>query len=162
MKKIKDNDKFYEGFNKECNKIKDFRLKVLFIHLHIEYLINKIIEIKFPKPDMILKDGGDLKFFSNKLKILEALGGFPDKDMCKKISLINRIRNFYSHNIVKKDDYPQEITNRIHSLFKDCFSDSDDIKNISHNKKFIQSCYLILGILHGYYIGYSYIKNKKK
>jgi len=63
---------YLKDFAKEFNQIRDFRLQVLFLHLHIEYWINEIIKKYFKKSDKILKFT-----FANKLKVIEGLNLIP-------------------------------------------------------------------------------------
>ena len=110
-------DNYFDEFTKELNSIEDFRLQVLFLHLHLEYWINKIIEKSFVKPEEIFKNR-DLRTFYNKLCIIDSLSLLHPKAI-EKIKIVNEIRNHYSHNIVGKEEFPKKIIDNIQNLMKD-------------------------------------------
>ena len=115
MKEEIDFDDYMKTFTEEYEKIKDFRLQVLFLHLHIEYWINKIIAKNFHKPDLILKNI-QLKSFFKKLNILESLNIIGGEQL-KNMYVVNSIRNHYSHNIVHKGEIPKKVIRHIDKLY---------------------------------------------
>lgn len=115
--KIKKLNEYYREFTDEFNEIRDFRLQVLFLHLHMDYWVNKIIERTFRKPEIIFKNER-LRSFSSKVDLLESLGIIYNEGLLKRLRLTNEIRNYYSHNIVKKYEFPQEIQDKINEIMK--------------------------------------------
>lgn len=70
------------------------RIKVLTLHLHIDYLLTNIIKEKF-KNEGISK----IKEFYKKLEIVYATGDF-DGGFSTALKILNKIRNSLSHNLI--------------------------------------------------------------
>lgn len=77
---------------KDCGK--NSELYILKAHLIIESIFNSFINTKFTKADYII----DSLSFSQKLKLVD---GFDliDQDTITGITIINKIRNGYAHNL---------------------------------------------------------------
>ncbi|MCG8401713.1 MAG: hypothetical protein MJA84_08960 [Firmicutes bacterium] len=100
----------------EFNEAKSFRETVFIAHLYIEYYINEILVKIFPHPEKII-DENELGTFKNKMQLLDALGIFEGKENLKNnVILIQRIRNYYAHNISISDEFPDQIVNRIKQM----------------------------------------------
>lgn len=148
-----DFDEYFSQFSKELNQIDDFRLQVLFLHLNIEYWLNKIIKKNF-KNSKVIFDNRDLRTFSNKLDLIKSLNLLHPRsgNLMEKIKLINAIRNYYSHNIVGKEEFPEEIRSRITELMKSSPAKKDfNKRNISETHQFVISC---VGIIQGLHTSY--------
>jgi hypothetical protein len=149
---IFDKDEFFQ----ELIEISDFRLRVLYIHLIIEYFLDSLIEIYFEEPDYIFKNF-ELYSFSNKLDLLKA-DGIISSPTYEQIKLVNAIRNYYAHNLVKMGAIPGPIVNRINALAKSAsggeFSRggkikiTEDFKKAGVEIKFIYLCAYIIGRLY--------------
>ncbi|MBI5061507.1 MAG: hypothetical protein HZB67_04305 [Candidatus Aenigmarchaeota archaeon] len=135
-------------FMEELISIKDFRLHVLFVHLHIEFWMNNIIEIKFSHPKTIMHNK-DFKTFSNKLELLYAMDVI-NENIYQQIKAVNRIRNHYAHNITLNKDFPSEVKKYIDEL---CALNKGDFidKCIKLEHKFITASSYLVGYLNGLY-----------
>ncbi len=135
-----------DTFTKELVSIRDFRLQVLFVHLNIEFWVNTIVEAKFSRPKAIMRNK-DFKTFSNKLELLYSLDMIGD-NIYRQIKAVNRIRNYYAHNIVLSREFPNEV--------KKCISDLSALnkgefidKCIKLEHKFIAASSYLVGYLNG-------------
>ncbi|MFH0870226.1 MAG: hypothetical protein V1866_04175 [archaeon] len=107
---------YYTDVVAELRKIDDIRLHVLFLHLNIEYLIDKIIE-KYFKNSKVIFENEHLKSFMSKVRLLDSLGFFEDrKTLYNRIILVNKIRNDFAHGIIKKDTIPKKTMDRFFTL----------------------------------------------
>ena len=155
--------KYEKEFMDEMSNIHDFRLRVLFIQLNVEYFLNRLIEISIKEPNYIL-DNEDLRTFRAKADILMASGVFFNKKLYNIVLLINRVRNYFAHNIVKKDKLPKEIQDRMLTMIaltdeymgKKC--GCIVCKNGTIEQRFDHACIGILGYLEGLCDAFTVVK----
>ena len=69
---------------------------VLKYHIHIERLINKILDSHFPGSDRDISIGEYLNFFK-KVKVLDDLRIFESKKVTNSLRALNSIRNRFAH-----------------------------------------------------------------
>lgn len=103
MKKHKtiENDRLMERLCDEFNESTDIRNLAIISLLYVEYYLNEIIITIFDEPNLII-DETEIGSFDNKLKILKAYGIFKSQELVlNNITLIQRIRNYYAHHILK-------------------------------------------------------------
>ncbi len=111
-----ENDVLMENLCDEVNDAEDIKPLSLILQLYIEYFISELIRLKFNSPKIII-DNNELGSFSNRLNILCALDIFEKKEsLLRNIKIINRIRNYYAHNLIIDNSRPSEIVNRIREL----------------------------------------------
>jgi hypothetical protein len=100
----------------EFNAAKTLRELSYIALLYIEYYINEILIRKLKHPEKIIEEN-ELGSFKNKLMILEALGIFDDHPhLLSNITLIQRIRNYFAHNLLASERAPEPVINRIKQL----------------------------------------------
>ena len=100
----------------EFNATKTLRELSYIALLYIEYYINEILIRKLHHPDKII-DENELGSFKNKLLVLEAVGIFDDyPHLLSNITLIQRIRNYYAHNLLASESAPEPVASRIKQL----------------------------------------------
>ncbi len=77
-----------------------FRLKVLILHLHADFLLTEIINSKFKQSfhSSINKNQWNLQSFMEKLRIVYATGDF-DEEFFNTLRNLNTIRNDLAHNL---------------------------------------------------------------
>jgi len=102
MKKHKTYDR--NGLNErqcdEFNAAKTLRELSYIALLYIEYYVNEILIRILKHPKKII-DENELGSFKNKLMILEAMGIFDGHPhLLSNITLIQRIRNYFAHNLL--------------------------------------------------------------
>lgn len=111
-----EHDKLMDRLCEEFNEIRNLRFLSIIAHLYVEYFLDEIICIKFKQPELII-DNEELGSFFNKFTLLRSIGIFDSKkDLERNIEMINRIRNFYAHNMLIEDVIPQEIVDRINEM----------------------------------------------
>lgn len=137
-----------KAFFKELGLMKDFRILVLFVHLNIEFWMNKLIEIEISRPKIIMQNN-DFKTFSNKLDLLYATDIIEDKNY-QQIKLVNKIRNHYAHNIVLTEEFPEEVKGLMNSLITLSKMESPPAEATLEQKYVLACCYLV-GYLNGRY-----------
>ncbi len=127
-----------ESLNKDLTEIKDFRLKVIVIHLYIEYWINELILALFHEPKKIIDDG-DLGTFENKMKILESRGIFKThEDLLTNVRMVQRIRNHYSHKLILEDELNEKVKTCINNMKALYAIKERNLSTIAYEEKFIQ------------------------
>ena len=111
-----DPDEIGERHCDEFNEAKNLRELSIIALLYIEYYLNEILLEKFIHPKKVI-DENELGSFKNKLTILEALGVFDGhKALLINIRLIQKIRNFYAHNILQVDSAPASVSDKVKQL----------------------------------------------
>ena len=114
--KIYDQNELNERQCEEFNAAKTLRELSYIALLYIEYYINEILIRKLKYPEKII-DENELGSFKNKLTILEALGIFIDHPhLFNNITLIQRIRNYFAHNLMANERVPEPVINRVEQL----------------------------------------------
>ena len=93
-------EEIFKHMIRDLKEIKDIRGLVLVLHLYIEWWLNLLIKKYFKNHDIILDDNllNDLKSFSNKVRILNAVGVL-DENIFEDIKTVNKIRNIFAHNL---------------------------------------------------------------
>lgn len=105
-------ERMCDEFNDACT-VKELALVA---HIYIEYFVNELIVARFNDPSMIIDDG-QLGSFNSKVTLLKALGTFNDAlHVLANLELIQRIRNFYAHNLLLSGDLPEQVASRIKQL----------------------------------------------
>jgi len=100
----------------EFNEARNVKELALIAHLYLEYFVNELVIVIFKEPNLVIDDG-ELGSFKSKVTLLKALGLFGDAHhLLKNIELIQRIRNFYSHNLLITDKVPEQVADRIREL----------------------------------------------
>jgi hypothetical protein len=100
----------------EFNVAKTLRELSYIALLYIEYYINEILIRKFQHPEKLI-DENELGSFKNKLLVLEAVGIFDvHPHLLSNITLIQRIRNYYAHNLLASERAPEPVASRIKQL----------------------------------------------
>jgi len=100
----------------EFNAAKTLRELSYIALLYIEYYINEILIRKLQHPEKII-DENELGSFKNKLLILEAVGILDDHPhLLSNINLIQRIRNYFAHNLLASERAPEPVISRIKQL----------------------------------------------
>lgn len=123
--------------DEDLTKIKEFRLKVIVIHIYIEYWINELIRALFKRPKIII-DNGDLGTFENKIRILESRGIFDNhKDLLKNIRMTQRIRNHYSHKLILKDEVDEQVKAQIDNMKPLYAPKGRNLSKMTYEEKFI-------------------------
>lgn len=124
-------DKIIIRLDKELKETKDFRSKVLILHLYIEYRINELIRATHKSPEIIIDDD-KIGEFGNKIKILRSRN-FIYEDLLKNLKQIQEIRNHYSHTLLMKD----ELDNKIKNMKLLYMRKNLDISEKSFEEKFV-------------------------
>lgn len=105
-------ERMVDEFN-EANTVKEL---ALIAHLYVEYFINELIVVRFTDARLIIDDA-EIGTFKSKVAILKALGVLVDPSpLLTNIELIQRIRNFYAHNLLLTDEVPEQVESRIRQL----------------------------------------------
>ena len=100
----------------EFNDARNLRELSYIALLYVEYYINEILIRKLQYPEKII-DENELGSFKNKLLILEAVGVYDDHpNLLGNINLIQRIRNYYAHNLLESERAPVPVVSRIKKL----------------------------------------------
>jgi hypothetical protein len=100
----------------EFNDAQSVKELALIAHLYVEYYVNELVVAKFEKPALIIDDG-ELGSFGSKLTLLKAFGVFDEvPHVSANTELIQRIRNFYAHNLLLSDEVPEPVASRIRQL----------------------------------------------
>lgn len=101
-----------DEFNEACS-VKEL---ALITHLYAEYFVNELIVARFKEPSLIIDDG-ELGSFHSKVTLLRSLGVFSGvPHVLANLQLIQRIRNFYAHNLLLSDEVPEQVAGRIKQL----------------------------------------------
>lgn len=100
----------------EFNAARSVKELALIAHLYLEYFVNELVLSEFKNPNLIIDDN-DLGTFHGKVTLLKALGLFKEAPhLLANIEIIQRIRNFYAHNLLLSDDVPKPVRDRIMQL----------------------------------------------
>lgn len=109
----------------EFNQAKNIKELALVAHLYVEYFVNELIVETFRTPGLVIDDD-KLGSFGSKILLLEAMGLFNDvPHVLSNVTLIQRIRNHYAHNLLLTDEVPEPVASRIKQLVY--FEDSGEI-----------------------------------
>ena len=109
-------DELMERLLDEFNSIEGLRFLSSVAHLYVEYFLNELICDRFRNPELIIDDR-ELGGFYSKLTLLRCSGVFDGKEkLVRNIELLNRIRNFYAHNLMIEDDVPQLVAERVNEM----------------------------------------------
>ncbi len=126
----------YARLDKEIKEAKDFRSKVIILHLYIEYWINEIIRISHRNAELIIDDE-ELGKFGNKIKILKIRGFIDYENLLVNLKQIQEIRNHYSHVLLMKDELDQKIKDKIENMKTLYIRKELDISKKSFEEKFL-------------------------
>lgn len=90
------NKEMQEFFEKNIKDCSEPLILILKAHLYIEVCLNEIFKLVIPRPQKIINN----RKFSDKMDIFESLNlSFGIKEICKKVRLINKLRNKFSHDL---------------------------------------------------------------
>jgi len=138
--KFKDFESFICSFLKNINAINDMRFLSIIMHQYIDFYTDSVIKSSFNNPDVILKKPVIFGFYE-KCLLLKALGFFDnDKGgkLLSNIRIINKIRNFYAHNLLdisSDENTPPNIKDQIKSMHNFGGADLREDNSDSYNFK---------------------------
>jgi len=144
----------WKDLGAEFDQIDSLRELALSAHLYIEYYINQLLVNRFSHAEKII-DENELGTFKNKITLLKAFGLFDRQEaLLENITLIQGIRNHYSHHRIIAGQEPEKVTTRIRQLaflnengtvgtWNESF---DNFKSISHGQLYVCSIFTLAAL----------------